>query len=224
MPCRSPPARGFWCPIPFFLAGLLVDGEANQLPLHITLTHPQWECYLRLSWNHSDHSYKCLACPDLLLLHLHVQQFGHPNGKLIWELQMLVKSGMNHFMWYPVSLSKFPDILLSVITLVAILAMEALSWAFSNPPLPVSSPSLFDNCLYLRFFSSRHLIIDLLGNFLKLLKAFSGCTEWFHEIAKAEIGAGKERKINSELAMVILVASKKGSWSKTVGKWMVSLN
>jgi hypothetical protein len=42
------------------------------------------------------------------------------------------------------------------------------------PPPPVSSPSPFDNRLYLRSFHG-HVTINLLDSFLKLFKAFSGC-------------------------------------------------
>ncbi len=49
-------------------------------------------------------------------------------------------------------------------------------------------------------FSLRSLIIELLDNFLKILKAFSGCGERFHEIAIRENGGGKERKMIGGLA------------------------
>jgi hypothetical protein len=49
---------------------------------------------------------------------------------------------------------------------------------FSVLPPPISSPSPFDKSLYLYSFQGT-VIIDLLDNFLKLLKAFSGCGEQF---------------------------------------------
>jgi hypothetical protein len=49
-------------------------------------------------------------------------------------------------------------------------------------------------------FPLRSFILDLLDKFLKILKAFSGCGERFHEIAKKENEGGKERKMMGGLA------------------------
>jgi hypothetical protein len=52
--------------------------------------------------------------------------------------------------------------------------------------------------------------MELLDNFLNILKLFSGCGERFYKITMTENGWGKERKINNKLAMPILVAG--GLW------------
>jgi hypothetical protein len=86
--------------------------------------------------------------------------------------------------------------------------MEAFTFRFSDPPPlvsppssspPLSSPPLssppssFDNRLSLHSLQG-HVTIDLLDNFPKLLKAFSGCGEQFYEIALTENeGVRRER-------------------------------
>jgi hypothetical protein len=51
-----------------------------------------------------------------LLLHLLLQKFGHKSGWLLWELEILLKSGVNQFSCHPMSLSEFLDILPLVIS------------------------------------------------------------------------------------------------------------
>ncbi len=51
--------------------------------------------------------YKCLACPDLPPSSFLVHQFGHPPGWLLWELHILVESGMNHFSDMPWAWANF---------------------------------------------------------------------------------------------------------------------
>jgi hypothetical protein len=48
-----------------------------------------------------------------------------------------------------------------------------------------------------------HVTIDLLDNFMKLLKAFAGCGKLFPEIAMTENEGGQERKINRRPATEI---------------------
>jgi hypothetical protein len=81
--------------------------------------------------------------------------------------------------------------------------MEAFTFRFSDPPPLVSPPSSFppsssplssfDNRLSLRSLQG-HVTIDLLDNFPKLLKAFSGCGERFYEIALAENGGVRRER------------------------------
>jgi hypothetical protein len=55
-------------------------------------TPQQWEHCLRMSRNCGSHSYGRLAHPESLLLHLQVNPFGHPPGRLLWELQVLIRA------------------------------------------------------------------------------------------------------------------------------------
>jgi hypothetical protein len=57
---------------------------------------------------------------------------------------------------------------------------------------PVSPPFRFDNRFNL-FSLQGHVAIDLLDNFVKPLKAFSGCGERFHEIPMMEDCKGLRR-------------------------------
>ncbi len=65
----------------------------------------------RWSSGHGDYHHDRLARFQLLFLHLLIKQFGHPPGWLLWALQILVKSGMNHFSQHIMGLSDFPDTL-----------------------------------------------------------------------------------------------------------------
>jgi hypothetical protein len=69
-----------------------------------------------------------------------------------------------------------------ILTLAAISAMEAFLCSASDLllPLRVTPPLSFDNRLYLHSLQGL-LTVGLLDNFLKLLKAFSGRGEQFHE-------------------------------------------
>ncbi len=51
----------------------------------------------------------------MLLLHILVDQFGHPHGGLLGKLQILVKSGVSRCSRNATALRKFPDSLLPVI-------------------------------------------------------------------------------------------------------------
>jgi hypothetical protein len=83
---------------PFLLLqrGLLGEGEADQLAVHVWLTHQQGEQFPRWSSNLSENRYQWLTRLDLLLLHLVVCQFVQPPHRLLGELQILVKSGVIH--------------------------------------------------------------------------------------------------------------------------------
>ncbi len=63
---------------------------------------------------HSNRSCGFLAHSKLLFLCLLVRHFGHPFGRLLWELKILVKSGVNRSSWHIMGLSKFHDTLLTI--------------------------------------------------------------------------------------------------------------
>jgi hypothetical protein len=94
-------------------------------------------------------------------------------------------------------LSEFPDTLLPVILHFGGAIGDQSSSAMIRRPVSFTSP--FAKHLYLH--SRQGLVmLDLLNNFLNLLKLFSGCGEQFHEIATTVNGGGKERKINGGAA------------------------
>ncbi len=79
------------------LESLLGEGQVSQLALHPQLMHQQWEHCPRWRKSHGDYCYECHALPNLLFLNLLIQQFVHPPGRLLSNLRILVKSGLNHF-------------------------------------------------------------------------------------------------------------------------------
>jgi hypothetical protein len=146
-------------PLQLLLGGLLGEGEAGQLALHPWLFHQQWDGCLRLSKNSSDYLYKRLACPDSLLLHLLVKQFDCPPSQLLWELQILVKSGMNRFMGNVIGLSELSDALPPVIL--------SFSGNIGDGTLCIEVPLIYPCCR--RFPLFRLLIIAYIFILIKAL-------------------------------------------------------
>ncbi len=96
---------------PLLPGGLLGEGEAGRLAFQPQPAHQKWEHCQRWSRYGGYHCYKGLACPASFLLHL----LGYLAGWFLWEQQVLLKSGMNHFSWHASGLSEFPDTLPLVI-------------------------------------------------------------------------------------------------------------
>ncbi len=94
---------------------ILCEDEASQLALHIQLTHQQWEHCSKWSRSYGDYQYDCLACSQSFLLHLLVKLLDRPPDRLLWELQILAKGGLNCFSWHVLGLREFPGTLPPVI-------------------------------------------------------------------------------------------------------------
>ncbi len=131
-----------------------------------------------------------LAHSQLLLLHLLVKYFVYPPGWLLWGLQILVKSAMNHFSKHIMGLSKFHDTLLPVIlNFSGIIGCGSLSSEISL----ICCHQFLLLCLFIiaySAFSSRRCHGRPSLHFLESSEAFPGCGTQFHEIAITKNGRG----------------------------------
>ncbi len=129
-------------PLSLLLGGFLGEDEAHQLALHPWPSHQQWE---HCPWWSEMAAFIAMIASHVLThsFHLLLKQFGRPPSQLLWELQICVKSGVNHFSQHVMGLSEFHDTLSSVVlNFGVILAIKALAliclWsaAATVPPLP----------------------------------------------------------------------------------------
>ncbi len=178
-------------PLLLLLGGHLDEGEAGKLILHPRPTHWQWERCSRWWSSHGDYRYECLTCPDSLLLHLLVKQFGNPPGWFFWELQIFAKSGINCFSQ-------------NVMGCVSFLTLTS-----GHSPLWQQ---------YRQWNSLRRGFSDLLYCFLKLLKLFLAVVSDFTKSLRWIMGGGKERKMNSRPDTAYQVRDGGKGWNKSFCK------
>ncbi len=178
-------------PLPLLLGGPWVRwGRPTCSPTVRTLSKmvkkPQW------SWpDHLPHSQSLLLC-------LPVKHFGHPPGGLLLELQILLKSGVNHFSRLIMSLSNFSR--QSFSTSGHYWRWKPLQWDFSDemPPLPVLLL-----CLLIITYScnSYHglVMVHHIDNFLNILTLFLAVASNFMKSLWQRLEGGKSwNKIQSQ--------------------------
>ncbi len=84
--------------------------DCSSLPANT----PTVSKFSKMVKSHGNHCHNCLVHSQLLLVHF-LKHFGHPPCWLLWKLQILLKSVMDHFSLNAMGLSKFHDTLLPVI-------------------------------------------------------------------------------------------------------------
>ncbi len=94
-------------------------------------THQEWEHCPRWWRSWGNYHHERLVYPDSLLLHLLLKLFGRPTGRLLWELQICGKSGMNRLVNTAWAWASFVTVSCwSFSTSLVILMMEAFAFRF----------------------------------------------------------------------------------------------
>ncbi len=160
--------------IPTLLGGLLSEGEVGHLALHPwptvrTLSNIAKEPAATIAPNISH----VLTCSFFIPLS---NSLGNHIANFLESFRSLWRMAGTVFLLHLMGLSEISDALSPDIFHLGGDISNAFVMRFSVPPspLPGSAPSPIDNHLYLCSLQGL-VIIDLLDNFLKLLKAFSSC-------------------------------------------------
>ncbi len=124
------------------------------------------------------------------------------------ELQILLKSGTNHFSLHNMGLSKFPDSLLPVILHFSSDISTEVHWGCAEVPLVLCCHRRFNfiTFLIISAFTSRPCHHRPPCNFLNLLNASFGCGKRFQEIVDRSSdreweGVSRERRTMDRLQL-----------------------
>ncbi len=177
-PRRRSPVQHFSYPLLLLLGGLLIEAEAGEIPFRPWAIHQQWERCPRWLKSHSDHRWDHLSRSGLLLLCSLVKQFDRQpgwlleNDKLLWRVALTVLADTS---W---SWASFMTLSLRLFSISAVIpGMDTVAvrflWSAASAGLPPILP--LDIRLQLRSRLSL-VMVDLLDNFLDLMKIFLAVT------------------------------------------------